>query len=73
MRFLIADRAPLVDPVRMLPFVERNYDILELGPRGTGVGREIPPAVRLALDTWRQREFSRFAGWESMDMAGSIR
>ena len=29
-------RAPMVGLVRMVPFVERNYNMVELGPRGTG-------------------------------------
>ena len=32
----LADRAPMVGLVRMVPFVERNYNMVELGPRGTG-------------------------------------
>jgi ATP-dependent Lon protease len=30
------DRAKLVVLLRMVPFVERNYNLVELGPRGTG-------------------------------------
>ncbi len=30
------DRAKRVALLRMVPFVERNYDLVELGPRGTG-------------------------------------
>ena len=32
----LAGRAPMVGLVRMVPFVERNYNMVELGPRGTG-------------------------------------
>ena len=32
----LAGRAPMVGLVRMVPFVERNYNLVELGPRGTG-------------------------------------
>jgi len=32
----LSDRAKLVALLRMLPFVERNYNLVELGPRGTG-------------------------------------
>ena len=32
----LSDRAQLVALVRMVPFVERNYNLVELGPRGTG-------------------------------------
>ncbi|MDQ3773907.1 MAG: BREX system Lon protease-like protein BrxL [Pseudomonadota bacterium] len=32
----LSERAQLVALVRMVPFVERNYNIAELGPRGTG-------------------------------------
>lgn len=32
----LSDRAQLVGLVRMVPFVERNYNMVELGPRGTG-------------------------------------
>jgi len=32
----LSDRAKLVTLLRMVPFVERNYNMVELGPRGTG-------------------------------------
>ena len=32
----LTERAQLVALVRMVPFVERNYNMVELGPRGTG-------------------------------------
>lgn len=32
----LTDRAKLVIFLRMIPFVERNYNMVELGPRGTG-------------------------------------
>ncbi len=32
----LSERAQLVSLMRMLPFVERNYNMVELGPRGTG-------------------------------------
>lgn len=32
----LGDRAKQVALLRMVPFVERNYDLVELGPRGTG-------------------------------------
>ena len=32
----ITDRAKKVTLLRMVPFVERNYNLVELGPRGTG-------------------------------------
>ena len=32
----LTERAQLVALVRMAPFVERNYNLVELGPRGTG-------------------------------------
>ena len=32
----LSERAQLVSLVRMVPFVERNYNMVELGPRGTG-------------------------------------
>ena len=32
----LSDRAQLVALLRMVPFVERNYNLVELGPRGTG-------------------------------------
>ncbi len=32
----LTDRAKLVVLLRMMPFVERNYNLVELGPRGTG-------------------------------------
>ena len=33
---VLSERAQLVALVRMAPFVERNYNLVELGPRGTG-------------------------------------
>jgi len=32
----LSDRAKMVALLRMVPFVERNYNLVELGPRGTG-------------------------------------
>lgn len=32
----LSDRAKMVVLLRMIPFVERNYNLVELGPRGTG-------------------------------------
>ncbi|MEW6071029.1 MAG: BREX system Lon protease-like protein BrxL [Planctomycetota bacterium] len=32
----LSERAKLVALLRMVPFVERNYNLVELGPRGTG-------------------------------------
>jgi ATP-dependent Lon protease len=32
----LSDRAKLVTILRMVPFVERNFNMVELGPRGTG-------------------------------------
>jgi ATP-dependent Lon protease len=32
----LSERAKLVVLLRMVPFVERNYNLVELGPRGTG-------------------------------------
>ncbi|MBL1217607.1 MAG: protease Lon-related BREX system protein BrxL [Planctomycetes bacterium] len=32
----LSDRAKMVVLLRMAPFVERNYNLVELGPRGTG-------------------------------------
>lgn len=32
----LSERAKLVVLLRMMPFVERNYNLVELGPRGTG-------------------------------------
>ena len=32
----LSERAQLVGLVRIIPFVERNYNMVELGPRGTG-------------------------------------
>jgi len=32
----LSDRAKKVTLLRMIPFVERNYNLVELGPRGTG-------------------------------------
>jgi ATP-dependent Lon protease len=32
----LSERAKMVTLLRMIPFVERNYNLVELGPRGTG-------------------------------------
>ncbi|MGC9261277.1 MAG: BREX system Lon protease-like protein BrxL [Phycisphaerae bacterium] len=32
----LSERAKIVTLLRMIPFVERNYNMVELGPRGTG-------------------------------------
>jgi ATP-dependent Lon protease len=32
----LSERAKMVASLRMVPFVERNYNLVELGPRGTG-------------------------------------
>ncbi|MGW5750590.1 BREX system Lon protease-like protein BrxL [Nocardia rhamnosiphila] len=32
----LSDRAKLMQLVRLIPFVERNYNLVELGPKGTG-------------------------------------
>ena len=32
----LSERAKAVTLLRMIPFVERNYNMVELGPRGTG-------------------------------------
>ena len=32
----LSERAQMVGLVRMTPFVERNYNMVEMGPRGTG-------------------------------------
>ncbi|SFG48967.1 ATP-dependent Lon protease [Planifilum fulgidum] len=33
---VLSERAKMVTMLRMVPFVERNYNLVELGPRGTG-------------------------------------
>ena len=33
---VLSERAKMVALLRMIPFVERNYNMVELGPRGTG-------------------------------------
>jgi ATP-dependent Lon protease len=33
---VLSERAKVVALLRMIPFVERNYNLVELGPRGTG-------------------------------------
>ncbi|OZG60326.1 ATP-dependent Lon protease [Bifidobacterium lemurum] len=33
---LFSERAKMLHLVRMIPFVERNYNLVELGPKGTG-------------------------------------
>lgn len=39
----LSDRAQWVGLVRMVPFVERNYNLVELGPRGTGKSHLFQP------------------------------
>jgi ATP-dependent Lon protease len=46
----MSDRAKWVCLLRMIPFVERNYNLVELGPRGTGKShlfQQISPASHL--------------------------
>ncbi len=35
---LFGRRAKLIQLVRLIPFVERNFNLVELGPKGTGKG-----------------------------------
>ena len=46
----LSERAQIVALIRMAPFVERNYNMVELGPRGTGkshVFQQISPYAHL--------------------------
>ena len=46
----LGERAKMVALLRMVPFVERNYNLVELGPRGTGkshVFQQISPNAHL--------------------------
>ena len=46
----LTERAKMVALLRMIPFVERNYNLVELGPRGTGkshVYQQISPNAHL--------------------------
>jgi len=46
----LSERAKMVGLLRMVPFVERNYNLVELGPRGTGkshVYQQISPNAHL--------------------------
>jgi ATP-dependent Lon protease len=46
----LPERAKMVALLRMIPFVERNYNLVELGPRGTGkshVYQQISPNAHL--------------------------
>jgi ATP-dependent Lon protease len=46
----LSERAKMVGLLRMIPFVERNYNLVELGPRGTGkshVYQQISPNAHL--------------------------
>jgi ATP-dependent Lon protease len=46
----LSDRAKQVALLRMIPFVERNYNLVELGPRGTGKShlyQQISPSSHL--------------------------
>ncbi len=41
----VAERAQDVLLLRMVPFVERNYNMVELGPRGTGKSPPVPAGL----------------------------
>ena len=46
----LSERAQIVALIRMAPFVERNYNMVELGPRGTGkshIFQQISPFAHL--------------------------
>ena len=43
----LSERARLVGLARMVPFVERNYNMVELGPRGTGKSHLFPADLPL--------------------------
>ena len=49
----MSNRAQLVGIVRMVPFVERNYNLVELGPRGTGKKPPIPTDFSLCASDLR--------------------
>jgi ATP-dependent Lon protease len=52
-----SERARDVLLLRIVPFVERNYNLVELGPRGTGKShlfQQISPYAHLTLK-WRSR------------------
>ena len=49
------ERAKRVALLRMVPFVERNYNLVELGPRGNREKPSIPASFALCpTDLWRQ-------------------
>ena len=42
--------------LRMVPFVENNYNMVELGPRGTGKSHPVPAGLAIrSLDLRRQQ------------------
>ncbi len=50
----LSERAQLVALVRMVPFVERNYNMVELGPRGTGKSHLLPADLPIRTSDLRR-------------------
>ena len=51
----LSDRAKMVALLRMVPFVERNYNLVELGPRGTGKSHLYPADFALLAPDFRRQ------------------
>jgi ATP-dependent Lon protease len=54
-----SDRAKKVTLLRMVPFVERNYNLVELGPRGTGKSHLFHRFFLLCRPQPKQTHFAR--------------
>jgi len=55
----LSDRAKKVTLLRMVPFVERNYNLVELGPRGTGKSHSFPANLTLRAPDFRRQSDGR--------------
>ena len=74
----MSDRAKMVVLLRMIPFVERNYNLVELGPRGTGKShlfQQISPYSHLISgrqgdrrEDVREQRPAASAGWSATTM-----
>ena len=53
----LSERAQLVALVRMAPFVERNYNMVELGPRGTGKSHLVPADLAVCPPDLRRQSY----------------
>ena len=51
----LSERAQMIALIRMAPFVERNYNLVELGPRGTGKSHLFPTDFPLCAPDLRRQ------------------